>query len=101
MQQDLSVFFNMFAGHEIEVTETEVVRHQGTSKERKILRPDLKVSDPVFQALTVEAEKQALHLRTFLSAKEAGTMDTDGHRLNVFLEQDADKKYRVKNFTIG
>ncbi len=57
-------------------------------------------NDATIAEIHDEAAKNGLTLRVWTPGM-MGTMDLNDHRLNVVVEQDADKKFRTRRFYIG
>ncbi len=101
---DLQKIFGKFAGKEINVIETK----------RKVNFPNLGIIDeiwtecdlnekeePTLKELYNTASKYGLNVRTWLPGW-GSTHDYAENRLNVYIEKEADGKYRIQNeFRIG
>jgi hypothetical protein len=100
MSRDVSAQFNKFAGKEVAVTEVPWEREfRGEKYSGVSVR--INENDDTYKSLVAEVNKSGLRLRLWVPGT-AGTMDVQMNRLNVYVEKEADGKYRIQpNIRLG
>jgi len=92
---NLDTDFNRFAGKEVDVIETVKNTKHGRVSNSSVVEPS-----PVVDELRAALHEAGFSLRLWLPGL-AGTSDHRSDRVNVYVNKDADGKYRIGRFEIG
>jgi hypothetical protein len=87
--------FNRFAGKEVDVVETVNNTKYGRVSSSSVVEPS-----PVVDELRAALDEAGFSLRLWLPGF-AGTSDHRSNRVNVYVNKDADGRYRIGRFEIG
>lgn len=101
MRQDVSKFFNKFAGREVQMHEEKKEMRIGCVIKKVSAVSPADEKEDVFKEMAAEAKSHGFSLRTLWPGK-GYTPDYDRKRVNAHIEKAKDGKWRIGNkFDIG